>query len=163
MQRIYFLFFMIIFSQNCLSGDFTIFSSLGYGNASSKSGVELTVGGQKLIYEKVVLDVIPLSIIIVPNDGSRYRSETTSNNKTICRDKTNGQFSDSSNCGPTYKYAFQSSVKYQVHESIDLGLGTRIGSNFSIYADALLKFNSKTSLEGKLGNDYTSISIRFDF
>lgn len=162
MKLFYLLTLYVFITSNSFSNDLTYYSTIGYGKHKNKGGAEIGLGVQIKPYEKVNIDVAPLTGIFIPNDNSRYAEETTKNKQTICRDKTNGQFTDKSNCGASFKYGFETSAKYQLHINLDGGVGIRVGNGLSIYAVAHAKFNSKFGFEMKLGNEYLSFALRYD-
>ena len=143
--------------------DVSSFVMFGYGSYEKKGGAEISLGLQLRPYESLKLDIAPLTGIFKRKDDPRYAREKDDDNKRVCRDKSTGANVDSKYCGVNFKYAFESSLKYQIFESLDIGVGTSVSDRALYYGVAVLRFTPSFGLEGKVGDDYNSLLLRIDF
>lgn len=109
-------------------------------------GISFILGFQAS-FRRFSLNINPADLGGIPeeNQNPRYRKETFSNGRTVCRDLSNGQFAESSKCAGTFRtiYAFSLDATYNIHNSqypIYLGMGYRLGNNSGAYLAAAVGY-----------------------
>jgi hypothetical protein len=137
-----------------------LFGSLNYATTPTRSGAEVELGFQKS-FDSININLVPLSGIFYNDKNSRYQNETFKNGKTICRDKSNGQFSNKENCDGNFEYAALTSIDYSINEKFNIGVGARINEDreSTAFATARYKLTSTISVNLKYGNNYQSIGV----
>lgn len=99
-------------------------------------------------------EINPLDLTLVPGGAKEgYRSETLSDGRDVCRDTSNGQFADKSNCvSLDVFYAFSANVNYFIKRQefmIYAGPGYRLGDATTPYLNVGVIFDPDY-----MGNDY---------
>lgn len=109
-------------------------------------GVSFILGFQAS-FRRFWLTINPADLGGIPeeNQDPRYRKETFSNGRTVCRDLSNGQFANSEKCAGTFRtiYAFSLDATYNVYNSrypVYLGAGYRFGNNSGAYLAAAVGY-----------------------
>ncbi|MBC7715123.1 MAG: hypothetical protein H7177_17390 [Rhizobacter sp.] len=149
---------------NAFGFDASAFMMIGYGSYDKKAGAEISLGVQLRPFEFVKLDIAPMTGIFRHKDDPRYSREKNDNDKQFgCRDKTTGDFVDKKHCGVNFKYAFESSLKFQVLNKLDIGAGARVADRTLAYGVAFLRFTDSFGLEAKYGDEYKSLLLRVEF
>ena len=130
-----------------------LLGSIGLIVSDVDIGVSFILGLQTS-FRRFRLTINPVDLGGIPeeNQNPRYRKETFSNGRTVCRDLSNGQFAESGKCAGTFRtiYAFSADATYNVHNSkypMDLGLGYRFGNNKGAYLAAAVSY---TLEQGKM-------------
>lgn len=113
--------------------------SSGFITAEAKPALHLQAGIEPVLGRWLLsVNFLDVGITSTQASGSRYRNETTSDGRTICRDTSNGQFANSGNCAAdveTY-FAFTGDVKYDISGGIKqvyVGAGYRLGRGKTPY------------------------------
>jgi hypothetical protein len=121
--------------------------SAGLIISESDIGISTLLGLQSF-FRRFGLTINPADLGWIPeeNQNSRYRKETLSNGRTICRDLSNGQFTDSENCAGTFRtiYAFSIDATYRANTSkypLYLGMGYRFGNNSGPYLAGVVGYD----------------------
>lgn len=148
---------------SALGFDLSSFVMIGYGSYEKKAGAEINLGLQLRPYESLKIEISPLTGIFKRKNDPRYSREKDDDNKRVCKDKSTGEVVDTKYCGVNFTYAFESSVKYQLSEKLDIGAGTRIADRTLVYGVAVFRFTPSFGLEGKVGDNYNSLLFRVDF
>lgn len=144
--------------------DLSPFVMIGYGSYEKKGGAEISMGVQYRPYDILKIEIAPLTGLFKRKDDPRYERERDDDDKQLsCRDKTTGEVVDNKYCGITFKYAFESTVKLQLIDQFDIGVGTRVADKSLVYGVAVFRFTPSFGLEGKVGQDYNSLLLRVDF
>lgn len=161
------IFLYIILSTFLIPSAFAFeassFVMFGYGSYDKKAGAEISLGLQLRPIESLKLEILPVTGIFKRKDDPRYSREKDDDNQRVCKDKATGEVVDTKYCGINFKYAFESSLKYQTFEWLDIGVGTRVADRTLVYGVAVFRFTPSFGLEGKVGEDYNSLLFRVDF
>jgi len=140
-----------------------LIAGVAYAERANTKGAEVELGYRKT-FTNIGLNLIPLSGILYSKPDPRYRQETFSNGSTVCRDLSNGQFSDKDNCSKSgFDYGFIASLDYAVTPSIFLGGGVRVGKRTDAFATVRAQLNTSLTLQAKAGGDYLSIGASWGF
>lgn len=123
-------------------------AELGLGYNFAKKGFRLTPIVGALIYQ---------------GDNDRYRSETVSGGRKICRDLSNGQFSDKDNCNNTAAKAYGKLEAAYRFKSIELGGGVRISDETMPYGTVAAYVGDNLAVKGFGGKDYYGAGLAFTF
>jgi len=110
---------------------------------------------------------LPVELTILPNSDSRYRTDTFSNGQSRCRDTSNGQFADTSLCGPRVVAGMSLDalgfVKTDSSHALGFGAGYRVGPSAGPFAAAQFSFGlpSATSwnLKARVGTELLEVSL----
>ena len=133
-------------------------------NVNSEAAVELGLGYAFKADKFYVAPAIGIELT-QGEENTRYRTQTQSNGTEVCRDSTNGQYSNKENCsGNTDGRGFVSlEAGYRVADSTSVGIGVRRAEVTSPYA--VVNFGSLSGFKFRLagGKDYASIGASLGF
>lgn len=163
MKFFLYIILSIFLIPNVFGFELSPFVMIGYGSYEKKGGAETSLGMQLRPLDALKIDIAPLTGIFKRKDDPRYSREKDGDNQRVCRDKSTGEIVDTKYCGINFTYAFESSVKYQLCESLDIGAGARVADRTLAYGVAVFRFSSSFGLEGKFGDKYKSLLLRVDF
>jgi hypothetical protein len=139
-------------------------TQLAVSDVNSVTAVELGVG-YKFAGEKFY--VAPMvGLEITEGEGnSRYESQTQSNGTKVCRDMSNGQYSNKENCSSSSEGRGFVALEagYRVSDKATIGLGVRRAEVTSPYG--VVHFGFANGLKVRLagGKDYASAGISVGF
>jgi hypothetical protein len=140
--------------------------SAGYANAEVE-GVAMT-----LSYARVLGFLRPTAYIegiASPNEGSRYYRDDFDNGRSACRDSSNGQFTNASNCAAEWTFAARvEGLVRLLRTPVLLGPGVRIGGGEVIpYGTGLWESPLGTGLvlqlKGSAGAEFVQADIGIAF
>lgn len=100
-------------------------------------------------------------VFLYAGDNDRYRSEEISGGNTICRDLTNGQFADKSNCNNTAAKLY-GKVEGTVAIPLvaEVGAGARFsGDRTRLYGTAAVDLLPALKLKGNVGDRYAALGL----
>lgn len=137
------------------------FMAVGYGSYNDKAGAEIALGAQLKPFERLSLDIAPVTGIFKRKNDPRY-TKVKDDMTRVCKDKSTGQNVDEKYCGITFKYAFESSLKVMPFRWLELGAGTRVADRTLIYGVFVIRFADSFGIESKFGDDYVSALFRVD-
>lgn len=138
-------------------------ASIGYGGRAETKGVEVEIGYRKT-FAAAALNIMPFTGILYSDPDTRYREETFSNGTTVCRDTSNGQFSDKDKCSKnSFAYAFIASVDYPVNDKLALGAGVRVADEADLFVTFRASLTGRTTLHAKAGGQYVSAGFAYGF
>jgi hypothetical protein len=144
----------------------SIVGSLGAQHLQSEgTGLSMLVG--IAASRSVFMASLPLEISLLPNNNGRYTTETFSNGQSRCRDTTNGQFADSSLCGPRAVLgASLDALAFMRPDSmhaVGFGGGYRVGPSGGLFAAASFVFGAPSGaswdLKARGGASMLELSI----
>ena len=122
----------------------------GFITAEAKPALHFQAGIEP-VFGRFMFSVNFLDVGLTSGEASgRYRNETTSDGRTICRDGSNGQFADSENCAPPTDayFAFTGDAKYDISKGKNeafVGVGYRIGRGSTPYGTMSVRPSSNPS------------------
>lgn len=157
------VFLALVFASQVSSADGLI-GAAGYAKRDQVHGGEIELGYRKS-FDKFGVNIIPLSGIFYANSGSRYHSETFSNGRTVCRDSTNGQFSDADNCSSSFSFDYAAifSGDYAISKSFVIGAGLRAGKQADPFLTARYRISDNFGFQAKAGGKYSGFGFSFGF
>ena len=135
------------------------FMSAGVASITGKTGLELDIGKRYNTSGNAVIEVTPLGFTVTHgNPTPGYRSETFANNQTVCRNTSNGQFSEKTNCdSSSVSYTPKVSVDFG-NELIRVGAGAKFGTGGGAFA-----YVGNNRVRVAAGKDYASVTLRLSF
>ena len=119
--------------------------------------------GRNLEFSK--LRVTPMvGAFIYRGDNDRYRRETFANGATVCRDLTNGRFSDKENCDNTAVKGYgKLEGAFRFTKSFELGGGVRVGGGTQPYATASVFLTNNVAIKAFGSKDYYGAGLSPSF
>lgn len=144
------------------AGNMVGYAGIGQINSTTAGEVAL---GYRVIADKFFIAPAVGVEITEGEENTRYDTQTQSNGTEICRDLTNGQYSNKENCSGNYDGRGFVSLEagYLVSNSTSIGLGVRRAEVTSPYA--VVNFGSAAGFKFRLagGKDYASIGVSLGF
>lgn len=144
-------------------------ASLAIATINQQAGLEFNLNYSQEVYNNTFLKLDYLELFVYSGKlDDRYRKETTSAGQEICRDTTNGQFSDKENCRPPYKVEYQPSVGayYTLNDKFDFGLGFKLrplwGSS-PMFATLAIHTTDTGRAFFRFGGEYASLGYEIQF
>jgi hypothetical protein len=133
----------VLLSSTAVAQSRNFLGSVGVQHLESEgTGLAVLIGVS--LSQAALTASLPFEITILPNSNSRYRMDTFSNGQSRCRDTTNGQFADTSLCGPRAVFGASADVmaftKSDSSHSVGLGGGYRVGPSAGPFAAAAFVF-----------------------
>jgi hypothetical protein len=117
--------------------------------SGAELGLGYDLGGSKFRLTPIV------GALLYQGDNDRYRDETLSNGRRVCRDRTNGQFADKENCNNLAARAYgKLEAGYRLSPSLELAAGVRVGGETTPYGAISVLASDKLALKGFAGKDY---------
>lgn len=133
-------------------------AELGAAQLADLTGAELGVGG-RYAWRNVRFSGI-VGGFITANQDDRYRSETFSNGNSVCRDTSNGQFSDDSNCAPDVSAYGKLEASYLFDGGFEIGGGARFSQdNTAPYGTIGYRWSQGYAVYAAGGDDYVSLGL----
>ena len=104
-------------------------------------------------------------VFLYEGDNDRYYTDELSNGQSRCRDRTNGQFADDSNCINIAARAYaRLEATYTIPGSVEIGAGGRYsGDRIRPYATLSAPLGERLRIKGNAGDDYFALGLRADF
>lgn len=135
---------------------------LNGAEAYETTGVELGGGYRFASGNFSVTPVV--GALIYQGENSRYRSETFKNGNTVCRDISNGQFADDTNCNNTAAEAYGRLEAGYRFKSVGIGVGGRFSDSGSgAYGTISALVSERLALKVNAGADYVALGMTFGF
>lgn len=133
-----------------------IAGEFNYAEVGERSGFEIGVGFHATDGPWRFSPIIGALIYQGELDG--FRSEAGG----ICRDLSNGQFSNSENCDATETEAYGKLEASYLADGLEVGLGYRFAEDTEgAYGLVGYRFSSNSSLQAVGGEDYLAVGITF--
>jgi hypothetical protein len=136
-------------------------ADLNVAKIAERTGTEFAIG---YAFRSSRLELIPsIGAFLSPNEDDQFENQTFRNGQTVCRDLSNGQFSNEENCGPEVAAFGKIEVNFLATEKFSLGIGGYISDEATAFGRIAYKFTDKVSLQASGGENYASLGIRFGF
>ena len=139
-------------------------TQLAASDVNKVGAVELGVGYKFAGQKFYIAPMAGLEFTGTEGD-SRYDTQTQKNGTTVCRDTSNGQYSNKENCsGSTDARGFLAlEAGYNISEKAALGLGVRRAEVTSPYAVLHIGFNQFLKFRLAGGKEYVSAGLSVGF
>lgn len=136
--------------------DISYSGELNYATVNEVEGAEIGLG----------IDLIQNGFRLSPKIGAFvYQGELdgfSRETSSICRDLSNGQFSDSENCDATEMVAYGKIEASYSYDKFEFGLGYRASEDTeNTYGLLGYRASELTSIRASIGEDYLSVGIVF--
>lgn len=143
------------------NGTLDVTGELGYARVGERDGVELGIGGRYGWNDLRLSGVI--GGFVYANEDDRFRSETLGNGNTVCRDTSNGQFSDSSNCAADVSAYGKIEAAWAFDNGLEIGVGGRFTEDLNTpFGTLAYRFGQGGgAIYATGGDDYIGIGIGF--
>lgn len=94
-----------------------------------------------------------------------FRKETFSNGQTVCRDLSNGQFSEKENCqsGFGFEYTPSAEVAQRITSSFSIGAGYRAGDAVGAYGAIHIQAFKVAHIVARVGPEYVGAAFGIHF
>lgn len=103
-------------------------------------------------------------VFLHASDNDRFRSETISDGREVCRDHSNGQFADKSNCNDLAAKLYGRIEGTLTVLAVEVGAGARFsGDRTRAYGTAAMNVLPKVKIKGNLGDRYGAIGLMATF
>jgi len=154
---------LIVASSASVASANSIYGEANIAHTESTTGGELGIGYQLSLGPVNITPII--GAFLFEGDNDRYRSETLSNGREICRDLRNGQFADKQNCNSIAAEAYgKIEATFSVADIVEIGGGGHFTEDdVKPYGTAAFKMLPMVSVKGSVGKDYYSggLSVKF--
>lgn len=139
-----------------------VYGNLGY-SFEGRTGFELEAGVKYRPAAWIEFGASPANLIFYENEDDQFESETFSNGQKVCRDSSNGQFTNEENCGPDTAWRGTVTGEFNISSSVSIGGGYLFGDQSAGFGSLRYNFSQRVSAQGRIGSDYGSIAVSLRF
>lgn len=139
-----------------------VYGGIG-GSFEGRTGVEIELGAKFQPADWIEFGVSPANLVLYENENDLYEQETFGNGATVCRDLSNGQFTDEENCAPELSWRGNVTGEVNLSDEFSVGGGYLFGDQEAGFGSLRYNFSPSMALVGRVSESYTSAMLILRF